>query len=104
MESEQTTDVVVVGSGAGGLTAAVAARDAGCEVIVLESMDKVGGSSAKSGGGFWIPNNPYMKAAGVDDSYEAALIYLNEVIPEKGPASSKELREAYVKHAPELVT
>ena len=104
MEFEHTTNVVVVGSGAAGLTAAVAARDAGCEVIVLESMDKVGGSSAKSGGGFWIPNNPYMKAAGVDDSYEAALIYLNEVIPEKGPASSKELREAYVKHAPELVT
>ena len=104
MEFEHTTNVVVVGSGAAGSTAAVAARDAGCEVIVLESMDKVGGSSAKSGGGFWIPNNPYMKAAGVDDSYEAALIYLNEVIPEKGPASSKELREAYVKHAPELVT
>ena len=104
MEFEHTTNVVVVGSGAAGLTAAVAARDAGCEVIVLESMDKVGGSSAKSGGGFWIPNNPYMKAAGVDDSYEAALIYLNEVIPEKGPASSKELREVYVKHAPELVT
>jgi 3-oxosteroid 1-dehydrogenase len=104
MEFEHTTNVVVVGSGAAGLTAAVAARDAGCEVIVLESMDKVGGSTAKSGGGFWIPNNPYMKAAGVDDSYEAALTYLNEVIPEKGPASSKERREAYVKHAPELVT
>lgn len=43
MEFEHTTNVVVVGSGAAGLTAAVAARDAGCEVIVLESMDKVGG-------------------------------------------------------------
>ncbi|KPJ54456.1 MAG: 3-oxosteroid 1-dehydrogenase [Dehalococcoidia bacterium DG_18] len=103
MEFEHITNVVVVGSGAAGLTAAIAARDAGCEVIVLESMDKVGGSTAKSGGGIWIPNNPYMKACGVDDSYDAALTYMNEVIPEKGPASSKELREAYLKNAPELV-
>ena len=103
MEFEHKTDVVVVGSGAAGLTAAIAARDAGCEVIVLESLGEVGGSTAKSGGGFWIPNNPYMKACGVDDSYEAALTYMNEVIPEKGPASSKKRREAYLKNAPEMV-
>lgn len=102
-EFEHVADVVVVGSGAGGLTAAVAARDAGCEVIAIESMDNVGGSSAKSGGGFWIPNNHLMKACGVDDSYEAALTYMNEVIPEKGPASSKELRETYLKNGPEMV-
>ena len=103
MEFEHTTDVVVVGSGAGGLTAAIAARDAGSEVIVLESTDKVGGSTAKSGGGFWIPNNPYMKACGVNDSYEAALTYMNEIIPEKGPASSRELRETYLKTGPEML-
>jgi 3-oxosteroid 1-dehydrogenase len=103
MEFEHTTKVVVVGSGAAGLTAAIAARDAGCEVIVLESMDKVGGSTAKSGGGFWIPNNPQMKACGVDDSYEAALTYMNEVIPEKGPASSKKKRETYLKNGPEML-
>jgi len=103
MAFEHITDIVVVGSGAGGLTAAVAARDAGREVIVLESMDQVGGSTAKSGGGFWIPNNHLMKACGVDDSYEAALTYMNEVIPEKGPASSKELRETYLKDGPEML-
>ena len=103
MEFEHTTKVVVVGSGAAGLTAAIAARDAGCEVIVLESMDKVGGSTAKSGGGFWIPNNPYMQACGVNDSYEAALTYMHEVIPEKGPASSKKKRETYLKNGPEML-
>ena len=85
------------------MTAAAAARDAGCEVIVLESMEQVGGSTAKSGGGFWIPNNHLMKACGVDDSYEAALTYMNEVIPEKGPASSGELRETYLKNGPEML-
>lgn len=104
MEFEHTTNVVVVGSGAAGLTAALAAHDAGREVIVLESMNEVGGSTALSGGGFWIPNNPYMKACGVKDSYEDALTYMNEVIPEKGPASSKERREAYLKNAPEMVS
>jgi succinate dehydrogenase/fumarate reductase flavoprotein subunit len=103
MEFEHTTDVIVIGSGAGGLTAAVAARDARCEVIVLESTDQVGGSTAKSGGGFWIPNNHLMKVCGVEDSYEAALTYMNEVIPEKGPASSKELRETYLKNGPEML-
>ena len=103
MEFEHATDVVVVGSGAGGLTAAVAALDAGCEVIVLESTENVGGSTAKSGGGFWIPNNHLMKVSGVDDSYEAALTYMNEIIPEKGPASSKELRETYLKSGPEML-
>jgi 3-oxosteroid 1-dehydrogenase len=103
MEFDHITDIVVVGSGAAGLTAAIAARDAGCEVIDLESMDKVGGSTAKSGGGFWIPNNPYMQACGVNDSYEAALTYMNEVIPEKGPASSKKKRETYLKKGPEML-
>jgi succinate dehydrogenase/fumarate reductase flavoprotein subunit len=103
MEFEHKTNVVVVGSGAAGLTAAIAARDSGCEVIVLESMDKVGGSTAKSGGGFWIPGNPHMQACGVNDSYEAALTYMNEVIPEKGPASSKKKRETYLKNGPEML-
>ena len=103
MEFDYIADVIVVGSGAAGLTAAIAARDAGCEVIVLESMDKVGGSTAKSGGGFWIPNNPQMQACGVNDSYEAALTYMNEVIPEKGPASSKKKRETYLKNGPEML-
>jgi succinate dehydrogenase/fumarate reductase flavoprotein subunit len=64
--------VVIVGSGSAGLTAALAAKESGLEPTVIESTDRVGGSSAMSGGGLWIPNNPLMIKAGVHDSYQDA--------------------------------
>ena len=51
------TDVIVLGSGAGGLTAALAARHAGRRVSLYEKSDRIGGTSAWSGGMIWIPNN-----------------------------------------------
>ncbi len=66
--SEYTVDVVVVGTGAAGLVAALAAHESGKSVLIIEGSSLVGGSSAISGGGMWIPNNPLMKAAGVEDS------------------------------------
>lgn len=90
-------DVLVVGSGAGGLTAALTAADLGNKVLLIESTEYIGGCSAMSGGGFWIPNNPVMKREGVEDSYEDALTYMNGIIEYDGPASSPERREAYLK-------
>lgn len=72
----ETTDVIVLGSGAAGLTAAVTARIEGSDVVVLEKGDRVGGTSAWSGGALWIPCNPHAEAAGIDDTREAALAYL----------------------------
>jgi 3-oxosteroid 1-dehydrogenase len=69
-------DVIVLGSGAAGLTAALAARAHGCSVSVLEKSDRVGGTSAWSGGMIWIPNNRHMRAAGIPDSPEEAAGYL----------------------------
>ncbi|HEY0117775.1 MAG TPA: FAD-binding protein [Cellulomonas sp.] len=98
------TDVVVVGSGSAALTAALAAADGGRDVIVLESTDLVGGSSAMSGGGAWIPNNPVMKAAGVEDSYEKARQYIDLCIGDVGPASSPERRHAFLTEGPAMVS
>ena len=60
-------DVVVMGSGAAGLTAALAAAKAGCKVAVLEKAPCFGGTTAISGGGIWIPGSSQAKAAGVID-------------------------------------
>jgi 3-oxosteroid 1-dehydrogenase len=67
---------VVVGSGAGAMAAAVAAASAGASVIVLEAAPHFGGTTAISGGGIWIPANPWAAAHGVEDSADEALRYL----------------------------
>ncbi len=71
-------DLVVVGSGTG-MLAALAAKDAGLSVLIVEKAEYFGGSTALSGGGFWIPNNPLLRAAGAVDSYERAAEYLQHV-------------------------
>src|SRR5687768_16691154 len=68
-------DVVVIGTGGAGLTAALAAHAAGAKVAILEKSDRVGGTTAVSGGVVWIPNNRHMKDVGVDDSLADALAY-----------------------------
>ena len=104
MDFDYVTDVVVVGSGSAALTTALAAKESGLEAIVLESTELVGGSSAMSGGGAWIPNNPLMHEAGVPDSYEDARKYLDRVVGDVGPASSPERRDAFLRRGPEMVT
>ncbi len=65
-------DVVVLGTGAAGLTAAIAAHESGASVAVFEKADLVGGTTAWSGGQVWIPNNPHMAEVGVADSRDNA--------------------------------
>jgi succinate dehydrogenase/fumarate reductase flavoprotein subunit len=74
--SERQCDVLVIGSGAGGLSAAVTARHQGLEVIVAEKEPLFGGTTALSGGWLWIPGHPMQKQIGVEDSIEDASTYL----------------------------
>ena len=76
MPSSLIHDVVVLGSGAAGLTAALAAAQSGADVGIYEKADLVGGSSAISGGVPWVPLNHHQDAAGISDSREEALSYL----------------------------
>ncbi len=87
----RTTDVVVVGSGAGGMIAALAAHAAGLEVLVVEKTRYYGGSTARSGGGIWIPCNHLMQAAGVADSFEAARSYLQATVGERSAQASRDM-------------
>ncbi|WP_371185505.1 FAD-binding protein [Thalassotalea maritima] len=93
-------DVIVVGSGAGAMTAALTAKDKGLDVLVIEKSDKFGGTSALSGGGIWIPNNSQFKQLGGKDDYDKALTYLRAST--QGDVDESRLH-AYLKFAPEMV-
>ena len=80
MQEEQAFDLVVVGSGAAGLTAAVVAAHHGLSVLVLEKAARFGGTTARSGAVAWIPNNPHMAPAGLPDSPEQADQYLRDLM------------------------
>lgn len=92
----QTYDVIVAGSGAAGMTAAVRASELGLSVLVVEKAHKFGGTSATSGGVIWIPNH----GLGNDDSREETFRYLDAVT--RGPIRRDRL-EAFVEAGPELV-
>ncbi|CAB4932882.1 MAG: FAD-dependent oxidoreductase [Actinobacteria bacterium] len=72
-------DVIVLGSGAAGLVAALAASDSGASVALFERADLLGGSTAISGGVCWVPMNHHMDEAGMPDSREDALRYLESL-------------------------
>jgi succinate dehydrogenase/fumarate reductase flavoprotein subunit len=67
------TDVLVVGTGAAGTAAAIAALEGGATVTLLEAAEAAGGTTRSSGGAFWIPNNHWMRAAGAVDPRDEAL-------------------------------
>lgn len=102
MSWDMEVDVLVVGSGASGLTAAIKAADAGLRTVVLESTEKWGGTTNLSGGGLWMPTNPLMAKLGIPDSVDDALAYMAAAIGDAGPASSPERRRAYVETVPEV--
>jgi FAD binding domain len=89
-------DVIVIGAGAAGMTAAAVAAAERMRVLVLEKAPLVGGTAAISGGMVWIPDNPKMAAVGRSDSRAAAETYLAATIP--GPAEDP-LRGAFLDHA-----
>jgi succinate dehydrogenase/fumarate reductase flavoprotein subunit len=96
---DRVVDVVVVGSGAAALTAAVVAADGGCEVELFEKSDKIGGTSATSGGMPWVPLNHHLGEVGVEDSREEALQYLRGLTQGREP--DPQLLEVYVDRAAE---
>jgi 3-oxosteroid 1-dehydrogenase len=93
-------DIVVAGSGAAGMTAALTAAHLGLSVVVLEKTGSFGGSTARSGGGIWAPGNAALRRAGIADSPEQASAYLEHVSGEHVPA---DLRDALLEHGPAVI-
>ena len=97
---DETHDVIVIGSGAGGMTAALCAQGHGLSSVVIEQAAVYGGTSAVSGGGIWIPCNDGMPDTGISDSPEEALAYLKHLTGGEVPLPRL---EAYVSQAPKMV-
>ena len=93
-------DVVVAGSGAAGMTAALTAAELGLSVVVIEKAGAFGGSTARSGGGIWAPGNAVLRAAGVADTPGQARAYLAHVA---GADVAAAPQEAFLAHAPAML-
>jgi succinate dehydrogenase/fumarate reductase flavoprotein subunit len=93
-------DLLVIGSGAGGLSAAVTAAHLGLKVLVVEKDPLFGGTTAWSGGWMWIPRNPLALAAGIDEDIEQPLAYLRQ---ELGAQFDEARARVYLEQAPRMV-
>jgi len=100
---DRSVDLLIAGSGGGGMAAALAALDSGIEPLVIEKQALVGGSTGLSGGMVWLPNNPLMRADGIADSHEDGLAYFDDVVGDIGAASSPARREMFLSAGYEMI-
>ena len=99
-EFDHTVDVLVVGSGGGGMTAALAADASGLDTLVVEKSPQFGGSTALSGGGIWVPGAPSQRKEGYVPDPDGVFEYLQQITG--GLVSDARLRQ-YVDTAPEMM-
>jgi 3-oxosteroid 1-dehydrogenase len=100
MSGTSEYDVVVVGSGAGGLVGALAAADRGLQALVVEKADTFGGTTALSGAGLWAPANLHVLAAGQPDSFELAREYLRHTVGDRTPLA---MQDTFLKAAAAVI-
>ncbi|MBC7302625.1 MAG: FAD-dependent oxidoreductase [Nocardia sp.] len=97
---DHEVDFLVVGSGAGGLTAALAGADRGLDTLVIEKASVYGGSTALSGGGVWVPNNPTLLREGLGDSRADVRAYLDAVVGDRVPSDNL---DAFIDEGPRML-
>src|SRR5579863_5499516 len=100
---DRVADVLIVGSGSAALSAALRAAVGGLSVVLFEKTEWIGGTSAMSGAGTWIPANHHARAAGLSDSATEALDYIRAASPEGWQAEEDELWRAFVETAPRML-
>ncbi|WP_313286325.1 FAD-dependent oxidoreductase [Corynebacterium vitaeruminis] len=97
---DKEVDLIVLGAGAAGLSAALTAANEGLEVLLLEKSDYIGGTTAYSAGTCWIPGNHFQIEDGITDDREKVERYLDAVVGDK---SDKAMRMAYVDNGPRML-
>ena len=98
MNLPDKVDILVLGSGAAGMTAALTASLLGMDVLVAEKTDKIGGTTAYSAGSIWAPNSRHNKTS--EDSYENALKYLRNAL---GDGIDEEMINSFLNFSPKMV-
>lgn len=97
---DEEYDVVVLGAGAGGMTAALVSALEGMRTVLIEQSDQVGGTTARSSGSVWIPNSAQQRRLGATGDAAAALQYLDALV---GDRADRALRATFVAAAPEML-
>jgi 3-oxosteroid 1-dehydrogenase len=97
---DDQVDLLVLGTGAGGLAAAVTGANEGLSTLVLEKTEFLGGTTAYSAGTCWIAGNRFLEADGVTGDAEVASHYLDALVGDRAP---REMREAYLARGPEAI-
>ncbi len=100
MNWNEDCDVLVIGSGGGGLVGALTAAKAGLKTIVVEATDRFGGTTAYSGGGMWLPCNAVLKRAGDDDTMDDARAYYRAVVGDRTPRA---VQDAFLENGAGLI-
>jgi 3-oxosteroid 1-dehydrogenase len=100
---DKSVDLLIAGSGGGGMVAALAALDSGIEPLIVEKQALIGGATGMSGGMMWLPNNPLMRAEGIPDSHEEGMAYFDDVVGDIGEASSPARREVFLTAGYEMI-
>ena len=94
---DDSYDVIVAGTGAGGMSAALTAAIEGLSVLLVEKHDRVGGSTAISGGAVWIPMNAQTEAAGHPDDENKVWRYMQATVANSAPV---EMQKAFLRNGP----
>ncbi len=97
---DEEYDVVVLGAGAGGMTAALVSAIQGMRTLLIERSDHVGGTTALSSGSVWIPDNPQQRRLGITGDAGAALQYLDALVDGR---AERALRQAFLAAGPEML-
>jgi 3-oxosteroid 1-dehydrogenase len=100
---DRSVDLLIAGSGGGGMVAGLTALDCGLEPLIIEKQSLVGGSTGLSGGIVWLPNNPLMRTDNIADSHGDGLAYFADVVGDVGAASSPARREMFLTAGYEMI-
>lgn len=100
IDNSDSYDVIVIGAGAGGMSAALFAAIEGKSVLLIERTEYIGGTTALSAATVWIPNSMHSEKVSNGDDFESVSRFLTGVV---GNHSSAEMREAFLRSGPEAV-